>query len=89
MRIQSKTFYADLFSKTSSTAPETPPNMADIKPMAALPPALSSKAPAPGQAPREAATGKALALPVPVPVQVPVPEEEPVAAAAVLENRSA
>ncbi len=87
MRIQSKTFYADLFSKTPAAAevkprPETPPKMTAVKPMAALPTALvSTPQEAPGQAPSEAAAeaapGKTLALPVPVPVQAPAAAVDP------------
>ena len=47
MRIQTKIFYADLFSKSPSPAPGAKPRPAPavLKPMAPLAPALSSKAP--------------------------------------------
>jgi len=71
MRIQNKTFYADLFTKTSAAAgltpaPELAPELARetarITPMAPLPPALSSK---PRQAAREAVKNFVPALPAP------------------------
>ncbi len=78
MRIQNKTFYADLFSKSSGPVPapgvdtKTPPaasKLTAIKPMAPLAPALSSKTPD--------------ALPEKLPVQaaLPVPVEAPAAKA--------
>ena len=57
MRIQTKTFYADLFSKSSGPVSDTKPRPAAIKPMAPLAPALGSQAPSPPKAP---------ALPAPV-----------------------
>ena len=84
MRIQTKIFYADLFSKSPSPAPGAKPRPAPavLKPMAPLAPALSSKAPpqsitaqlitARQKTPdAEVKKDSVAALPVPVPESIP------------------
>ncbi len=84
MRIQTKTFYADLFSKPGPTPgpvadikprPAPSPKITAVKPMAPLAPALSSKSPSRPKTPDEAIKNDSVpALPVPEaasPVLVP------------------
>ncbi len=82
MRIQNKTFYADLFSKSPAPITDTPPppELRAVKPMAALPVALSPKSRTKETLP---------ALPVPLEAAAKAAPEKEAAPAAPVQKPSA